>query len=75
MKIKFDLFRELSLEELSPVEVLIVFELQHIAIRLPQWLSSKESPCNIGAEGDWVRSLGQGDTLEKEMATHSRILA
>ena len=44
MKIKFDLFRELSSEELSPVEVLIVFELQHIAIRLPQWLSSKESP-------------------------------
>ena len=23
----------------------------------------------------WVRSLGQEDTLEKEMATHSRILA
>lgn len=28
---KFDLFRELLLEELSPVKVLIVFELQHIA--------------------------------------------
>ena len=25
--------------------------------------------------GDWVRSLGQEDLLEKEMATHSRILA
>ena len=23
----------------------------------------------------WVRSLGQGDPLEKEMATHSSILA
>ena len=23
----------------------------------------------------WVKSLGQGDLLEKEMATHSRILA
>ena len=23
----------------------------------------------------WVRSLGQEDALEKEMATHSRILA
>ena len=23
----------------------------------------------------WVRSLGQEDTLEKEMATHSNILA
>ena len=28
---KFDLFRELLLEELSPVKVLIVFELQLIA--------------------------------------------
>ena len=25
--------------------------------------------------GDWVRSLGQEDPLEKEMATHSSILA
>ena len=23
----------------------------------------------------WIRSLGQGDPLEKEMATHSNILA
>ena len=23
----------------------------------------------------WIRSLGQGDSLEKEMATHSNILA
>ena len=23
----------------------------------------------------WVQSLGQGDPMEKEMATHSRILA
>ena len=26
-------------------------------------------------EGDWVRSLGQEDPLEKEMATHSSTLA
>ena len=26
-------------------------------------------------EGDWVRSLGREDPLEKEMATHSGILA
>ena len=29
-------------------------------------------PANLG---DWVQSLGQNDPLEKEMATHSSILA
>ena len=28
-----------------------------------------------GAQETWVRSLGQEDPLEKEMATHSNILA
>ena len=32
----------------------------------------EESACSVG---DWVRSLGQEDPLEKEMATHSSILA
>ena len=32
----------------------------------------KASACNVG---DLVRSLGQEDPLEKEMATHSSILA
>ena len=32
----------------------------------------KESARNAG---DWVHSLGQEDSLEKEMATHSTILA
>ena len=32
----------------------------------------KESACNVG---DWVGSLGGEDPLEKEMATHSSILA
>ena len=32
----------------------------------------KASACNAG---DWVRSLGQEGPLEKEMATHSSILA
>ena len=26
-------------------------------------------------QGTWVRSLGQGDLLEKGMATHSRLFA
>ena len=38
----------------------------------PGGSDSKESACSAG---DWVRSLGQEDPLEKEMATHSSILA
>ena len=33
----------------------------------------KNLPANAG--DPWVRSLGQGDTLKKEIATHSSILA
>ena len=36
-------------------------------------LSGKESACNAGATGTWVRSLE--DPLEEDMATHSTILA
>ena len=39
--------------------------------RLPLWLSDKES----GKQKMWVRSLGWEDPLEKEMATHSSVLA
>ena len=39
---------------------------------LPRWLSSKESTSN---EGDSGSIPGQEDPLEKEMATHSIILA
>ena len=39
---------------------------------LPWWLSGNESACNAG---DQVWSLGWEDPLEKEMATHSSILA
>ena len=39
---------------------------------LLRWLSSKESVCNRGVR---VQSLGREDALEKEMATHSSILA
>ena len=44
----------------------------HPPLPLPRCCSSKESTCNAG---DRVRSLGQEDPLEKEMTTHSRILA
>ena len=43
---------------------------------LPQWLSGKKSACNAGdLQESEVRSLGQEDPLEKEMATKSNILA
>ena len=47
------------------------------ALGFPQWLSSKESTCNAGSmeTKTWVQFLGQEDPLEKEMATHSSILA
>ena len=35
----------------------------------------KESTCDAGVQEMQVRSLGQEDLLEKEMATHSSILA
>ena len=39
---------------------------------LSRWLSCREMP---GSAGDVGLSLGQEDPLEKEMATHSSILA
>ena len=39
---------------------------------LPWWLNGKESPAK---QETWVQSLGLEDPLEKEMATHSSILA
>ena len=41
-------------------------------IGLPRWHSGKESSCN---DKDLVCSLGWEELLEKEVATHSSILA
>ena len=38
-------------------------------------LAGKEATCNARDTGDTTRSLGREDPLEKEMATHSSILA
>ena len=35
----------------------------------------KNPAANVGAAGEAVQSLGQEDPLEKEMATHSSVLA
>ena len=40
---------------------------------LPWWLSGKEP--HLLMQEAWVQSLGQEDPLEKEMTTHSSILA
>ena len=40
-----------------------------------RWLSGKESAFNAGDTEVQVRSLGQEDLLEEEMATHSSIFA
>ena len=39
---------------------------------VPWWLSGKESTCRAET---WVQSLGLENPLEKEMETHSSILA
>ena len=50
-----------------------LFSLQYFLAGLPKWFSAKESASQCRR---WqVGSLGQEDPLEKEMATHSSILA
>ena len=45
-------------------------------VGLPWWLSCKESICQwLPMQELWVWSLGWDDPLEKQMATHSNILA
>ena len=43
-------------------------------VRLPWWLNGKESAAMQETQETQVRSLGQEDALEREMATHSSIL-
>ena len=42
---------------------------------LPRWLSGKNLSAHVETQEIQVRSLGQKDPLEKEMATYSSILA
>ena len=56
------------------VDIYIYFLVGLVDISL--WLSGKETACNArDLSSIPVRSLGQEDCLEKEMATHSSILA
>ena len=52
-------------------------DLEHLVIHLgfPDGSVGKKSACNAGDQETWVRSLGREDSLEEEMAMHSRILA
>ena len=44
------------------------------SVGLPQWFSSKESPCNARHAGDEGVTPGWEDPLKKEMVNHSSIL-
>jgi len=46
-----------------------------IHLELPRWLSGRVCLPMQEMQVMWVRSLGQADLLEKEMANHSTILA
>ena len=48
------------------------YSMDMLQFGFPGGSEGKESACNVG---DQVRSLGWEDSLEKEMATHSSILA
>ena len=49
----------------------------HLSLELVafRWLSGKESACSAGDTEDAGSILGPEDPLEKEMATHSSVLA
>ena len=42
---------------------------------LPWWICGKKSACSTGNKGLRVQSVAWEDVLEKEMTTHSSILA
>ena len=52
-----------------------VYSFTKQSLGLPRWHSGEESACQCRRlQETWVRSLGQEDPLEEEMATRSRIL-
>ena len=53
----------------------MLYNMLHVIVRLPWWLSGQESACNVGDLRKMpTQPLGQEDPLEVEMATHSSIL-
>ena len=52
-----------------------VMKIKTKIIRLPWWLSGKESACSAGDMRNTGSIPGSGKSPEKEMATHSSILA
>ena len=63
-----------STEMLIPV-LLNRFDDSMLCGGFPRWLSDKKKKIHLLMQKKQVRSLGQEDPLEKEMATHSGILA
>ena len=65
----------ISFREIYTHTVCLVFNWAVYLLGFLWWLRGKESACNVKDTGLWVWSLDQEDPLEKEMATHSSILA
>ena len=64
-------FKRFILNGIKYIENLRINLSSNVLEGLPWWLSGKESACQDAR----IQSLGQEDSLEKEMATHSSILA
>ena len=58
-------------KQVTYIRELVVKQLE----RLPRWLGVKNLPANAGDAGDVGLTPGSGTRLEKEMITHSSILA
>ena len=52
-----------------------VYIYTHNRLGFPLWLSGRQSACSAGETGDMDLVPGLEDSLEKEMATYSSILA
>jgi len=59
-----------GLQDLKMLCNLYLFQPGTAVVKLPWWLSGKESP---SMQETWVWSLGWDNPLEKEMTTHSSI--
>ena len=72
-RVKWDsVLRHVEIIYKLPCKLTLYYLCCGVGCGFPTSSDSKASACNAG---DWVWSLGQEDPLEKEMATHSSILA
>ena len=68
--------RTILLYHLNLLEIVMIIQLLRDEMGFPGGSADKEPACQCRRhKRSWVRSVGQEDPLEKEMATHSSILA